>query len=356
MELFGASKAVMAWEESDEPWIVIASYTPNEYECAEASSERYLPMTDPSIADVSFSLAGDGTIVTSAGQQITRGRVLINPHILSEHKIESAVSLPVRGDAIDGRLFLLDPEKDTPATLVAADLVGALIATQFDSAATMAEQAREAVAGERMRVARDLHDGLLQSFTGVVLRLETVHSILEEDPDKAREILTEVQASIMADQRELRAYVEKLGPRHRAEMKFDFRERLDEWRGRFEKQWNVAVTFDSDRLDPLLAELLGHETLRLIQEAVTNSAKHGGASTVAVTLTTSQDRMIIEVMDNGGGFPFHGRRTLEEIRAGAGGPGVLAQRVSALNGDLVVDSGENGSRIEISIPLGFSSS
>jgi signal transduction histidine kinase len=66
--------------------------------------------------------------------------------------------------------------------------------------------------------------------------------------------------------------------------------------------------------------------------------------------------MIIEVSDNGGGFPFHGRRTLEEIRGGAGGPGVLAQRVAALNGDLIVESGENGARIEISVPLGFSSS
>jgi signal transduction histidine kinase len=355
-ELYEASHAVMAWEESDEPWIVIATYSASEYDCIEAAADRFLPLTDPSIAEVSFSLSADGRIVTSAGQCIESGQSLVNQNLRNDYHIGAAVSLPVRGDTIEGRVFLLDAGNTTPEMLLVGEAIGALIAAQFDSATRMESQARDAVADERMRVARDLHDGLLQSFTGVVLRLETVHSILEENPDQARNMLTEVQASIMADQRELRAYVEKLGPRHRAEMKFDFRGRLDEWRERFEKQWNVSVRFDGERLDPLVAELLGHETLRLIQEAVTNSAKHGGASAVDVNLTTRDGRMIIEVSDNGGGFPFHGRRTLEEIRGGAGGPGVLAQRVAALNGDLIVESGENGARIEISVPLGFSSS
>jgi signal transduction histidine kinase len=355
-ELYEASHAVMAWEESDEPWIVIASYSASEYDCIEGAADRFLPLTDPSIAEVSFSLSADGRIVTSAGQCIESGQSLVNQNLRNDYRIGAAVSLPVRGDTIEGRVFLLDAGNSTPEMLLVGEAIGALIAAQFDSATRMESQARDAVADERMRVARDLHDGLLQSFTGVVLRLETVHSILEENPDQARNMLTEVQASIMADQRELRAYVEKLGPRHRAEMKFDFRGRLDEWRERFEKQWNVSVRFDGERLDPLVAELLGHETLRLIQEAVTNSAKHGGASAVDVNLTTRDGRMIIEVSDNGGGFPFHGRRTLEEIRGGAGGPGVLAQRVAALNGDLIVESGENGARIEISVPLGFSSS
>ncbi len=355
-EVYEASHAVMAWEESDEPWIVIATYSASEYDCIEAAADRFLPLTDPSIAEVSFSLSADGRIITSAGQCIESGQSLVNQNLRNDYGIGAAVSLPVRGDTIEGRVFLLDAGNSTPEMLLVGEAIGALVAAQFDSATRMESQARDAVADERMRVARDLHDGLLQSFTGVVLRLETVHSILEENPDQARNMLTEVQASIMADQRELRAYVEKLGPRHRAEMKFDFRGRLDEWRERFEKQWNVSVRFDGERLDPLVAELLGHETLRLIQEAVTNSAKHGGASAVDVNLTTRDGRMIIEVSDNGGGFPFHGRRTLEEIRGGAGGPGVLAQRVAALNGDLIVESGENGARIEISVPLGFSSS
>lgn len=355
-ELYDASHAVMAWEESDEPWIVIASYSADEYECIETAADRFLPLTDPAVADVSFSLSADGKVITSAGDCIASGQSLINQNFREDYHVGAAVSLPVRGDTIDGRVFLLDARNQAPGMLLVGDAIGTLIAAQFDSAARIASQARDAVAGERMRVARDLHDGLLQSFTGVVLRLETVHSILDEDPGQARSMLTEVQASIMADQRELRAYVEKLGPRHRAEMKFDFRGRFGEWRERFEKQWNVSVQFDGERLDSLVAELLGQETLRLIQEAVTNSAKHGGASSVDVTLTTRDGRLIIEVVDDGAGFPFHGRRTLEEIRSGAGGPGVLAQRVTALNGDLIVDSGENGARIEISIPLGFSSS
>ncbi len=355
-EIYDCTRAIAAWEETDEPWTVIASWTDGQFDCVEAVSGRFTPLTCAELEESTFAISEDGKCLTSHGASPVLSASAVNPNLREQYKISRALSLPLRGETIDGRVFLLGVGDATPEMLLMGDGLGLLMATQLDCISHVGMKTREAVAGERMRVARDLHDGLLQSFTGIVLRLETVHDILETEPEQARRMLTEVQSSIMADQRELRAYVETLGPRRRAEMKFDFRARLEEWRERFEKQWSIAVRFNGERLDPLVAELLGQETLRLIQEAVTNSAKHGAASSVDVTLTTTDGRMHIEVADNGTGFPFHGRRTLEEIRSGAGGPFVLAQRVAALNGDMVVDSGENGARIEMSIPLGFSGS
>ena len=72
-----------------------------------------------------------------------------------------------------------------------------------------------------------------------------------------------------------------------------------------------------------------------------------------VRLTTGDSRIRIEVVDDGSGFPFHGRLTLEAIRESGVGPAMLAERVAALNGDLTVESGGAGARVEISVPLGF---
>jgi signal transduction histidine kinase len=63
--------------------------------------------------------------------------------------------------------------------------------------------------------------------------------------------------------------------------------------------------------------------------------------------------MWIEVSDDGHGFPFHGLRTLKEIRQSGAGPSMLAERIAALNGDLAVESSDSGARVRMSIPLGF---
>jgi signal transduction histidine kinase len=212
----------------------------------------------------------------------------------------------------------------------------------------------DAVDHERVRVARDLHDGLLQSFTGVVLQLETVHSLLESRPDEARQMITDTQATMMADQRELRRFVEQLRPRAaRREATFDFAGRLEDLRSRFDKQWGVKLAFDVEQVDPTISGFIGQETFRLIHEAVTNSAKHGAASFVRVEVRTAGSEMHIQVADNGTGFAFRGRLTLEEMKEQGTGPMILAERVQSLNGSLVVDSTEGGATVTMSVPLGW---
>jgi signal transduction histidine kinase len=74
---------------------------------------------------------------------------------------------------------------------------------------------------------------------------------------------------------------------------------------------------------------------------------------VRVRLSSGDDKMNIEVVDDGSGFPFHGRMTLAAIRESGVGPSMLAERVAALNGDLAIESSGSGARVEISVPLGF---
>ena len=91
----------------------------------------------------------------------------------------------------------------------------------------------------------------------------------------------------------------------------------------------------------------------MISEAVMNSAKHGQATKVMVSLATREDRLWIRVSDDGIGFPFRGRHDLASMVAKQQGPSVLAERVAALNGELTVESTEEGATLEIELPLGW---
>jgi signal transduction histidine kinase len=312
--MFGAPRAVLAWEDPEEPWVVIAALNNGEFLWRE-----------------------------EAGLLDSACETLRKPDMLE---------IPLEGEHVQGRVFCAAAMQEWTPQL--ADIVALLVARDMESVISARNASREAVHEERLRVARDLHDGLLQSFTGVVLQLETVHDMIESKPEDAQSLITKIQGLIMADQRDLRSYVEQLRPRRRIDVPFDFLSRLSELKSRFETQWGINVTIREEGIDPLVAQSLGPETFRLIQEAVTNAAKHGSASHIRVQLSTRESRIWIDVSDDGHGFPFHGKRTLQEIRESGVGPSMLAERVAALNGELTVDSSGAGAKIQISIPLGFS--
>jgi signal transduction histidine kinase len=310
--VFGATDALLVWEETEEPWVIVGTKRDEQFTCREEKS------------DDAESFAW-----------------------------EVPLSFPIIAASGEGRIYVATDRLDE-ATSLAADALGRLVGEQLDRHLHVAASTREAVARERVRVARDLHDGLLQSFTGIVLQLETAHSILETQPDEAKRMLTEAEAALMADQRELRSYVQQLRPRAaQAEAPFDFGARVDDLRARMDQQWGIALSADVSHVDPSISKFLGYETFRLVHEAVMNSAKHGAAKNVDVRVRTSDGKMRIEVSDDGVGFSFRGRLTLDRIRETGSGPFMLAERVAALNGDLVVDSSEAGAHVEIAVPLGF---
>jgi len=336
--IFDSRRLVIAWEDPEEPWLIVATLSDDGFTWREAEPEPFLPLVDPSMAEVTFRDSGKW----------------ISKNFRDAFGLREVITAPLHGESVQGRIFIAEPKEINEDSLILLELIGMLIERAMDYAAAIRVSTREAVQEERIRVARDLHDGLLQSFTGVVLQLETIHSLIDKQPAEARRMITDIEGVIMGDQRELRSYVEQLRPRRRGvEVPFDFQSRMDELRSRFATQWGIGVTFEVDSIDPLVAKSLGQETFRIIQEAVTNSAKHGAATHVVVRVSSRDNAMKIEIVDDGSGFPFHGRMTLAAIRESGIGPSMLAERVAALNGDLAVESSGAGARVEISVPLGF---
>lgn len=350
--VFRSPRGVLLIEHGDEPWLNIATRSGGEFAWIEDEDMSLDSVVAEELADRSFFIDERGAFHLAAGVRTIDNA--IDPRVGKLLGEGATLSAGILGHSLQGRLFVCNPDVDASVALSAADAIGVLLSLQFEASAELRNRIREALEQERTKVARDLHDGLLQSFTGVVLQLETVHSMLITDPERAQRLLTQTQGMIMSDQRELRRFVEELKPRQRGPAaKFDFAGRLEDLRSRFANQWGIRVNIDVANIDPLISGMLGQETFRLISEAVTNSAKHGRASDVHVGVRTAGSEMHIEVSDNGSGFPFHGRLTLDEIRQSGSGPTMLAERVSSLNGNLIVDSTESGSVVTMTVPLGF---
>ncbi len=93
----------------------------------------------------------------------------------------------------------------------------------------------------------------------------------------------------------------------------------------------------SDFVEPAEPEV-SLELLQIVREALYNVQKHSAATRVAVTVEKSEDALQIAIEDNGTGFPFSGRFSLDELELLRLGPASIKRRVRTLGGDLLLDS------------------
>ncbi len=274
----------------------------------------------------------------------------IPPEVVHEFRIEDVVATSFSGDRVRGRLLLLDGRPPLLEEINLARIVAAVIASRLDQHHA-AEQLRSgAVAQERVRVARDLHDSVLQSLTGIALQLRTIPRVIARDPREAELRLREMEDVIGMAQRDLRWFIDQLHPERRDRVAAGMGESAISMAQRFQQQWGLEVV-----VDPLIHELpnpLRNQAYTLVSEAIANAAKHARAKSVHVDASMDETGICINVTDDGKGFPFIGRYAMNELQEMQHGPAALQERVVSLGGSLIVDSSDQGSRIEIHLPKG----
>jgi signal transduction histidine kinase len=195
-----------------------------------------------------------------------------------------------------------------------------------------AEKARES---ERQRIAADFHDGPLQSFISFQMRLEIIRKLLTRDLTAATEELLQLQDLCKSQVNELRAFVRSMRP---VDVEGSLNATLRRVVEQFQKDSGIPATFVSaEFLEPSEPEI-SLELLQIVREALYNVQKHSSATRVAVSIAKSDTVLEILVEDNGNGFPFSGRYTLDELELLRLGPMSIKRRVRTLGGDMVLDS------------------
>lgn len=218
---------------------------------------------------------------------------------------------------------------------------------QLREAQTTAQKACEQ---ERVRIASDFHDGPLQSFISLQMRLEILRKLMERDLTAGMQDLKQLHTLAQSQVRDLRAFLHSMRPvdveggnlvssaRRTAEL--------------FQKESGLPVTFLGTNAPVGLPQEMSAEVLQMLREALHNVQKHAAATRVAVSMEKTERGLEISVDDNGHGFNFAGTYTLEELELLRLGPASLKRRARSLNADLLLESRPGrGTGLKFRIPL-----
>jgi signal transduction histidine kinase len=348
-----APRVLLIWEEVDEPWLHLALRSGGGVERSrEAPSAA--PLVPPELAAASFlsNSAAETWYGTERGIERWHGPP-VGDDLRRRFGIERVASWPVRGEIVQGRLFALDRKHLERDHLILGEIVAQRVAAELDQFYLLRQLRASAVTEERVRLACDLHDGMLQSLTGAALQLQVLAQLLEAGSPDAREQLREVQRLIAADQRDLRFFIEELKPAPRAlSGPVDLQNRLAELSDRIQRLWGLEVDVHLEALDGQLSEAFTRQLYRLLREALFNVARHAGASSARVEVSRRDQGLHILVTDDGRGFPFRGRYEHEELNRQKLGPVSLKERIATLGGSLAIDSCPGLTRLEMRLPTG----
>lgn len=195
---------------------------------------------------------------------------------------------------------------------------------------------------ERRFVARELHDEIGQMVTGLKLVLETtLHPATAEEQQGLDEALTLIN--------DLMEQVRRLSIDLRPQMLDDLGLliALDWHFKRYFKQTGIRVQFKHTPLEERLPTRLETAVYRIVQEALTNVARHARVKEVTVRLWTNPERVGIQIEDAGTGFdPF----ASSALRPSTGVAG-MKERAELLGGDFTLESQSGaGTRITVELP------
>jgi signal transduction histidine kinase len=224
------------------------------------------------------------------------------------------------------------------------------IARLKERASEAQREAEKASENERVRIASDFHDGPLQSFISLQMRLEILRKLLERDLGSGMDDLKDLQSLAQAQIRDLRTFLHSMRPvdLDGASLVATARRAAES----FQKESGIPVTFLGTDTPLGLPQEMSLELLQMLREALHNIQKHAGATRVAVAMEKTDRGLEVSIDDNGHGFGFAGVYTLEELELLRLGPASLKRRARSLNADLTLESKPGrGVGIRFRIPL-----
>ncbi|HJQ83762.1 MAG TPA: GAF domain-containing sensor histidine kinase [Candidatus Binatia bacterium] len=213
------------------------------------------------------------------------------------------------------------------------------------------EKAEEfAVSEERGRIARDLHDGFIQSLAGIDLRVEACKLLLQRDPTRVKRELEELHQAVDRGYREVRHYLTVLRePRHQEASLWSS---LDRLAAEFSTRERLGVRIVRPSSDPELTPATTHDLTQIVREALRNAVRHGQASEAVIKITCRPSHLSLVVHDNGSGFTNgHARVDDDGFLAPQATPWSIRERTAALGGSLRVwTKPGRGAEITVTIP------
>jgi signal transduction histidine kinase len=354
---FGARRGLFVWTETEEPWVYVAALDGDRLAEEKVQPGSFEPATAPPAGDGPFLFdQGKGRMLFRRGGRVRRLRDQPEPvhrELTARHGARQGLRIPVRSAAMSGDLFVFDVPGLCSDDLAIAEETAERLAAVLEHRDRF--QATEEAAAMRagLALARDLHDSVVQFLAGMTFRLEGLKKVAAGGRDVSAEI-DALQQELVREQRDLRRLIADLrsgGGGGGREARVDLSASLRKMAARTAAQWDVACRVAADDTPLLVPRSLERHVGQLVREAVANAVRHGGAGRIDARLGAAEGTLLLEIADNGSGFPVAGDFADEELEARRIGPSSLRERVHNLGGSLRLHSSAQGASLKIMLPL-----
>lgn len=286
----GAVRAVSVWEAEEEPWVYVALSAGPSDTVARHPPTRLTPVV-PEMLDGATLLCSEPLGESSAVTVSLGGAVGVWHGMPVDRELLDCLvgtgfaSAPFRVEHLKGRTFFSGLAAVSPELIPLVEVVAHEVGNSLEQLYLHDRLQQIAIREDRVRVARDLHDGVLQSLTGIRFQLQAVAG--EPDaPSSISDRLLAVERAIAIEQRELRLFIEDLKPvpRH-AWRDGQVAQNLEELRSRLGAEWKTPIVVRVTPADMSLpapiekaVRLMVHEADLTCRSSSDHSLLENGAS------------------------------------------------------------------------------
>jgi signal transduction histidine kinase len=235
-----------------------------------------------------------------------------------------------------GRLILLDPKAGRSEAFIRTfELFLSHLLPAVAGVCDLHALRRRAASHERARLARELHDGVVQDLLNVDVELELLRRRDGSDWEAVRADLARVQEQLRSQVTGLRALVQQARSHDGTSSRLPAL--LAEIVQRFGRESGIEAAYQSSVANLQLPARVCAEIVRIVQEALVNVRRHSGARHVTVEFAGGPDDLTLGIQDDGRGFA-------------APAPAILTERVQSIGGTVYVMALDRGARVEVRLP------
>jgi signal transduction histidine kinase len=350
MDVFAAKRGVIVWQDPEEPHLKLVRKDFGAFHGSSLPNVDQGPLVASELINAPFLYdRRRNAVLYRAGTKLLdfTGDPL-QPILASMADYARVLVIPIDAGVARGLVMILDPADPVNEDLAVAAMAAGQLSLTIEAWQLHSELRIAAASEERVRLARDLHDGVLQFLAGARLQLDLISSTKLDDAARAR--VEQMIEAIGEEQRSLRAVINAM--RRAPEIAVArLSSSLDHLTSHLSRSWDATISAAVEPSDLTVSDSMEDDVVRIAREAVANAVRHGGARRIDIEVRQNDDRLDIAIGDDGRGFAFQGRMANGELASYAGRPRSLHDRIIAMGGTMVVTSAKSGASIEVSVPL-----
>jgi signal transduction histidine kinase len=330
-QVLGTSRLLLIWRDRQSPDGKLVLFGPAGLACAGPLDPQFWQARAVSLSHNDLPPKVERTEIAAIASATAWRELSADLHDLR--------SASFSGARFIGRLYVLDSHYSHEDAAALEQITALRIGQELERFALTKAMADTARDQERVRLARDLHDGVLQNLTAATLKLRAAAATV---PHEARQSLQSVSELMIEQQRSIRLFVEESRTmdvptvHHRSP---SLSQKVSELSNRWDCDIDLKITPPDMELPlPVLRELT-----RLLSEATANAVRHGGATRLNVELCRVGHGLNLTIADNGCGITASGDNPPW--------PRSLHARVEDLEGNLAITRYAPGLALRIEVPL-----